>query len=1318
MITINRDMLLNNLFDFSKMGSGVIVGDPGVGKSYLLRELNRRYLEKDILSVMIRIDNLFDASDNAIQGELELKENWIATFKKIKILQENKALLIFDGFDAARNETFRNDLLKQIKKATVDLSNKWNILVSVRTYDAAKSQKLIQLFPPTEDYPNNINCRKLYIPKLEDAEVAQAISQNSTLSQFYNESTLALKEMLRVPFFLILLDKILGDASEDEIRKVKKFKSETQLLEFYWTKKVRNTSDHIIKEKILLDLTKKFIESKSLSCSKKSFLMGFDFKYSESFEYLRRENIIDEVSVGGDHIAFSHNIFFDYAVSALCLTSDIKEMLEFINEDPSRPFFLRPSFIYFFTQLWYDKRELFWTLFKRLFDQKDKVIQLFVRLVLMGVISSEYDILAELTPLTNYADTSRNKTIRSFLQSIRFIRKKTLSQDIEVLGYLSESLDPEFIWDFSFLLDRAINEQGGIETQLNELGKSARNFLTYVLKYKPAKSIWVIDRLGASKGVELVCKTYHTDITASRGLLRSLFKLLKQPDFEIQYFTNLSEYVREILSYDPEFVAEIYDVLFRHKETSDAKTLMSSTITANFISNRKQDFETCYYRLTKFYPDFLSGAPYQAIPVGLRVVNDYVIRRRQKLYYQSSERHFRFKGRDCIFIGDLSSIWFDNVRYNEPTSIANQIISYFEKLLETSDFNHDQLKEYLNIYIATSKVGYVWKVLIDFGSKVVGEFPDYFFDFCTEEIFLIANETSYEVGKLIENGATYFNPEQIKNIEENIHRIAEEHKGLDPGYFLKKYLSRLPQEKLQLEKSKRIIANSGTTGNVRPFESHFSSEPYTTDKWLQDRGVNISNKRVKNLLDRSKELQDFNKALLSGVPQKENYTEAFDNGKSLFYEIKKDFSEISEDLAFSLLSEISQTFAIISRQISILNEDEFKILKEIVLFCYNYNSKYDVDKNENESPSRGYSPTPRIVAAEGLSQIVLREDTAENIKILDSAINSSNSIIRFQAIRNLKSLFEKRHDYFWKVVQSRLEREDEPLTASIILQSALSIPYNEADANKIFKIAYKKEKLFKENNPFLDNFARDAIWLYTSHRNKLADEILSGAYVREEFCKTVIFHAFEQFRISSLNGKGEFFIDSSLKWTLNYLDYIRENLKKVSSQEFKGDNQIVKNSLDLIDWIIQRIYFVFERQHRDNRTDIPEENRKLLYFRIKPIFKEIIEISSGIPKGGLITAHTAYYFIETLNSVLIHDPKDILSMVSSITKLSVQTGYTFDSMAIRGVVNLTETLLADYRNLLTEPDSFNNLIDLLDIYINSGWVDALELLWKLDEIFR
>ena len=50
-------------------------------------------------------------------------------------------------------------------------------------------------------------------------------------------------------------------------------------------------------------------------------------------------------------------------------------------------------------------------------------------------------------------------------------------------------------------------------------------------------------------------------------------------------------------------------------------------------------------------------------------------------------------------------------------------------------------------------------------------------------------------------------------------------------------------------------------------------------------------------------------------------------------------------------------------------------------------------------------------------------------------------------------------------------------------------------------------------------------------------------------------------------------------------------------------------------------------------------------------------------------------------------------------------------------MKLVERILADYKGLLNDKQHFNKLLSILDHFANSGWLDALELIWKLKEIF-
>lgn len=98
--------------------------------------------------------------------------------------------------------------------------------------------------------------------------------------------------------------------------------------------------------------------------------------------------------------------------------------------------------------------------------------------------------------------------------------------------------------------------------------------------------------------------------------------------------------------------------------------------------------------------------------------------------------------------------------------------------------------------------------------------------------------------------------------------------------------------------------------------------------------------------------------------------------------------------------------------------------------------------------------------------------------------------------------------------------------------------------------------------------------------------------------------------------------------------------------------------------------------------------------------------------------HSAHYFIEIMGEALRFDPRFSLATTSEITAMAAGTNYTFDHSAIREVIKYTERLLADHKSMLTEPEAFAQITSLLNIYVRSGWPEALDLLWKLDEIFR
>ena len=111
---IERKQLLNDLQDFALQGDGVIIGSPGVGKTYVLKTLRQRLKAAGIPHLLLRIDQLGNGTPETLRQELSYEGDLIEKLKSIPVSGKN-AILLFDAFDAARDEQTRKRFLNLIR---------------------------------------------------------------------------------------------------------------------------------------------------------------------------------------------------------------------------------------------------------------------------------------------------------------------------------------------------------------------------------------------------------------------------------------------------------------------------------------------------------------------------------------------------------------------------------------------------------------------------------------------------------------------------------------------------------------------------------------------------------------------------------------------------------------------------------------------------------------------------------------------------------------------------------------------------------------------------------------------------------------------------------------------------------------------------------------------------------------------------------------------------------------------------------------------------------------------------------------------------
>ena len=630
---IERKQLLNDLQDFALQGDGVIIGSPGVGKTYVLKTLRQRLKAAGIPHLLLRIDQLGNGTPETLRQELSYEGDLIEKLKSIPVSGKN-AILLFDAFDAARDEQTRKRFLKLIGRAIRELV-KWNVVVTVRTYDATKSRELLDLFgssDDTEHQSEGILCRHFTIPPFNAGEILQVLDQIGCPKSIYNEGSQDFKNILAIPFNLWLLEKILK--ASPSLPDFSQVCSEVQLLGLFWERRIESKSNSDTRRFVLNGIAHQMVNERSLSVRQNDLHEDLSLDKSANklaWTDLLSDEILAKVSSTGQRIAFSHNILFDYAISVLLIEDEPQRPRRIcISEDPSRPLFLRPSLTYFFTRLWYyDDTTSFWKAFWHIFPSDQSVhLRLVARLIPTSVIANEARGIEQLIPLLkklqNREEIANEATTR-LLQAVQTLQIKRDALWSDFFDPVSLYLHVNFAWEVANLTSDILEQT--TETDVIEAcGRIGRRLLEWVWQEKETNKDDWYNRFGGRWAVPLVAKTYHTNVEESRALLEKVLELTKEEDFPIKFLSWLPEHVDRIWDHDPEFVTSIYRTVFRHDEHSDVKTSFGSSSVLPMTSTRRQDYRMCEYRLIKHFPNFLRAAPSHATQAVIQSLNAFIVK--------------------------------------------------------------------------------------------------------------------------------------------------------------------------------------------------------------------------------------------------------------------------------------------------------------------------------------------------------------------------------------------------------------------------------------------------------------------------------------------------------------------------------------------------------------------------------------------------------------------------------------------------------------------------------------------------------------------
>lgn len=1347
---IEREKLLNDLLDFASQGDGVIIGSPGVGKTYVLKQLRQRLKAAGIPHLLLRIDQLGDGTAETLRQELSYEDDLIEKLKSIPISGKN-AILLFDAFDAARDEQTRKRFLNLIRRAIQELV-KWNIIVTVRTYDATKSQELLDLFGNPDDtqyQSKDILCRHFTIPPFNKNEILQALGQIGCPKSVYDDGSDDFKNILANPFNLWLLEKILSTLPDEDVRRTfSKVRSEVQLLDLFWSRRIEAADNENDRLSVLEEIALEMVEQCSLSIRQSNVRKTL---IQTAWNDLLSDEILTKVSSTGKRVAFSHNILFDYAISVLLIDDEPQYLEDFVLADESRPLFLRPSLTYFFTRLWYYDSTSFWNAFWHIFPSEQSVhLRLVARLIPTSVIANEARDIEQLQPLLEKLQNKEEITkeaITRLLQALQTLQIKRDALWINFFDQVSRQLHEDFAWDLANLTSAILERTGESENSetVNACGRIGRRLLKWVWQKRVVgKSTWY-DRFGGSWAVPLVAKTYHTNVEESRALLEKILQLPQEENFPIKFLSWLTEHIDTIWDYDAEFVISIYCTVFHHNESSDAKTSLSSGVLA-MTSTRRQDYSMCRYRLIKHFRGFLQASPLSAAQSVIRSLNVFIVGEHIVRYLRAGVELedmieiFDFRGKPAYFMEDGSYIWDAQNSSDEFIEMADALFQYIGELAMSENRSLDLL---IDVFYDEVVVAFFWKRLLGTASRFPEVFAPRLFELCIAKPILRGNDTRYELGQFLEAAAPEFNSDQRRRIEESILMLPQEATDEDSRnalvYRRNRLLERIPKNLLVTDEAKQIRKKMVSENDIqenRPLVSFSTQTEVVTDKeWFQRRGVDITKSENQGLQRFSASLNKFSSDWMNGQPTVEASKLVLPQLQKAYTAIKNN-TEADKEVMNSLWHKLAACVALLGRVANNLESESFTFCRQVLLEAAKHEEPEPNPEYDDQFDSPGYSPCARHEAASGLLRFAFYQPDAEILDAIETLARDIVPSVRMVTAMELFLVYNKAPERFWHIMDKRAAHERNRVVQKFLYHTLTRVVAREKENED--KTTRVMAKLLEHTPPPTeglepsDSFIALVMWLRIDRQNSWAFKTIEDTYFKDpiRFAKPLSRAVSEVVRDyvqpKHLETEEE---RRRAKRAIEWLgqevidlvsDRIKELYRIVKEDETEENVKKLHDTYNVIDEVITRLYFAvaYKRdQSEESVEEISDDLRPAYYNEVKPLMQQVITFAQD-PASGVMFAPTAHYFMQLLRSFLGCNPKEVLHLAAGVVKSSEKFGYTLDTLAVREVVEFVEIVLADYRHEVRDGEALEDLLNLLDLFAKIGWSDALKLVWRLDEVFR
>lgn len=576
-------------------GSLIVTGEPGAGKTGALVALAQARRADGDTVVFLSVDRFPGVAIAAnLQSELGLEHPLVEVLDAAP--GSGAKLLIIDALDAARGGSPEGVFVQLIETLAASGMD-WTVVASIRTFDLRNGRRFRDAMPgsppdPAFAEPGLGNVRHFQVPRLSDEDLDAAGGAATDLGSLLGAAPVKLRDLLRNVFNLSLAAQLLADgASPDSIRTVA---TQSDLIDAYEDRRLAGTTMHAAAAATVGAM----VSRRRLAVRK--VVVGHN-----QLDAVIQTGVLNDT---GDLVSFAHHVLFDHVAGRFFLEwDDPARLIGQLGGDSSIALMLAPALRFALERLWRqdaDGKGRVWRLVADIYANPavDPVLANVALRTAIDRVATATDI-AGLVALI--AERPTDEALATMLS--RLARFVGLAVDLAGSVVASEAIAWAHIADAAiatgsrdladatrFLLHTLFEKADLAETELLDVfGRASRGLLFFA---------WVADppmQQTSTSAIRFVGKSFASDPPASRALLD---RILREPHFSANADREarwLSEQIMPIARTDPDFAIEIYRMLYSSNITDDSTSHFGGQMSRimPLSSTRRQDYQSCRYDL-------------------------------------------------------------------------------------------------------------------------------------------------------------------------------------------------------------------------------------------------------------------------------------------------------------------------------------------------------------------------------------------------------------------------------------------------------------------------------------------------------------------------------------------------------------------------------------------------------------------------------------------------------------------------------------------------------------------------------------------------